>query len=92
MPLALAGSVAGALFAGPGWDEALIGLWLHLDHPDANRVATLDTEAGREWAHRIVLAWAEVAQAAGAPDDQLETGRQAALAQFAPHVLAGRPT
>jgi len=92
VPLALAGSAAGALFAGPGWDEALLGLWLHLDHPDADRVATLDTEPGREWAHRIVLVWVEVAHAAGAPADQLEAGRQAALAQFAPHVLVGRPT
>lgn len=89
VPLALAGSVAGALFAGPGWDEAFIGLWLHLNHSDADRVATLDTDQGREWAHRVVLAWVEVARAAGAPADQLEAGRQAALAQFAPHVPAG---
>lgn len=91
VPLAFAGSVAGALFAGPGWDEALIGLWLHLNHPDADRIATLDTDRGREWAHRVVLAWIGVAQAAGAPADQLEAGRQAALAQFAPHVLAQSP-
>ncbi len=91
VPLALAGSVAGALFAGPGWDEALIGLWLLLTHPDVDRVSTLDTEPGREWAHRVVLAWVEVARAAGAPADQLEAGHQAALAQFAPHVLADNP-
>ncbi|HEY5881577.1 MAG TPA: SRPBCC domain-containing protein [Nakamurella sp.] len=92
VPMAIAGSVAGALFAGPGWDEALIGLWLHLCEPDADRVATLDTAEGREWAHRVVLAWVEVADAAGAPADQLEAGRQAALAQFAPHVPAGEPS
>ncbi len=91
VPLAIAGSVAGALFAGPGWDEALIGLWLHLAHPDRDRVATLDARPGRDWAHRIVLAWVDVAAAAGAPADQLEAGRQAALAQFAPHSLTGDP-
>lgn len=92
VPLALAGSVAGALFAGPGWDEAFIGLWLHLVHPDADREATLDTDQGRDWAHRVVLTWDDVADAAGAPADQLQAGRQAALAQFAPHVLAGEPS
>jgi len=92
VPLALAGSVAGALFAGPGWDEALIGLWLELAHPDADRVATLDTGPGRKWAYQVVLAWVDVAESAGAPADQLEAGRQAALAQFAPHAAAGRPS
>jgi uncharacterized protein YndB with AHSA1/START domain len=92
VPLAFAGSVAGALFAGPGWDEALIGLWLHLSQPDVDRVATLDTDEGRDWAHRVVLAWVDVADAAGAPADQLDAGRQAAMAQFAPHVLAAEPT
>jgi len=92
VPLALAGSVAGALFAGPGWDEAFIGLWLQLTHPDADRGATLDTAEGRDWAHRVVLTWVGVAGSAGAPVDQLEAGRQAALAQFAPHVLAGEPS
>lgn len=91
VPLAIAGSVAGSLFAGPGWDEAFIGLWLHLEHPGADRVVTLDDDAGREWAYRVVLAWAQVADAAGAPADQLDAGRQAALAQFAPHAAVDNP-
>lgn len=92
VPLAFAGSVAGALFAGPGWDEALIGLWLHLEHPTADRGAILAIDQGRDWAYRVVLAWVEIADVAGAPADQLEAGRQAALAQFAPHVPAARPS
>jgi uncharacterized protein YndB with AHSA1/START domain len=30
VPLAMAGSAAGALFVGPGWDGALLGLGIHL--------------------------------------------------------------
>jgi uncharacterized protein YndB with AHSA1/START domain len=87
VPLAMAGSVAGALFAGPGWDEAFLRLTRHL----AGDPRAMDAESPEvlDAAHRSVLAWVDVASAAGATAEQIEPVRQMAMAQFAPHVAAG---
>lgn len=85
VPLSMAQNVAGALFVGPGWDGAFLGLGLYIageavgdPHEFANspevvrfNVVSIDR-------------WTTVADQAGATPEEIEQGRAMALAQFAP--------
>ncbi|EMY32778.1 hypothetical protein D477_018384 [Arthrobacter crystallopoietes BAB-32] len=82
--LETAGSGAGALFVGPGWDVALVALGLFL----AGRM-TMDpsewenTPEVREAAKVSIDAWAKAAETSGtATADQIEQGVAVATAQF----------
>ncbi|MEV4539463.1 SRPBCC family protein [Asanoa sp. NPDC049518] len=86
VPIEMAGSGAGALFVGPGWDGALLGLALHLagevfDDP----IAYAGSPEVREFSRGSVDAWEAVVASSGtATADETAAGRQMALAQFAP--------
>ncbi|SDS48096.1 Uncharacterized conserved protein YndB, AHSA1/START domain [Friedmanniella luteola] len=82
VPRALAGSGAGALYAGPGWDEALLHLGLLLEQdPPVRATPEQDAELGR----RSVPAWVEVVRASGtATSEEVEEAAAVAAAQYAP--------
>ncbi|MGY1829504.1 SRPBCC family protein [Geodermatophilus sp. SYSU D01180] len=86
VPLALAGSGAGALFVGPGWDVALLGLALHLRGEDvADPVAWEAGEDVRRFNAASVDAWVDTVTASGtATPEEVAGGEAAARAQFAP--------
>ncbi len=85
VPVAMAGSGAGALYVGPGWDLALFALGRYLagdvaDDPVAAGASPEGVELGRQ----SVEAWVAVVGVSGtATADEVAAGREAALAQFA---------
>jgi uncharacterized protein YndB with AHSA1/START domain len=81
VPRALAGSGAGALYAGPGWDEALLHLDLLLEHhPALPRSPEQDLELGR----LSVPAWARAVEASGtATTAEVTEATAVAEAQYA---------
>jgi uncharacterized protein YndB with AHSA1/START domain len=86
VPAAFAGSGAGALFVGPGWDVALLGLALHVAGEDVGDPVAW--EAGEEVRAATVAsieAWVATVTASGtATEEEVAGGEAAARAQFAP--------
>lgn len=85
VPLAMAQNVAGALFVGPGWDGAFLGLGLYV----AGKAAGDPVEAANspevvEFNIAAIELWSTVAGDAGATPEEVAQGRAMALAQFAP--------
>jgi uncharacterized protein YndB with AHSA1/START domain len=79
VPIEMAGSGAGALFVGPGWDGIFVGLGLHLSGEDVKDPVTGDH------AHRSIDAWVAAVETSGtASADEIAAGKAAALGQFAP--------
>jgi uncharacterized protein YndB with AHSA1/START domain len=85
VPLSMAQSIAGALYVGPGWDGALVGLDLYVrgeapedpvEAANSPEVIALNRESITFWAH--------AARAGGATEDEVAAGVAAATAQFAP--------
>ena len=89
VPAAMAGSGAGALWVGPGWDLTLIGLALHLDgHADVQGVES--GPQGPELGRGSVAAWVAAIGASGTATAEETAGAEAAaLAQFAPAAPHG---
>jgi uncharacterized protein YndB with AHSA1/START domain len=85
VPVAMAGSIAGALFVGPGWDGGLLGLYLHVTgHADGDPVAAATSPEAVDVTHRSLLAWIDVVAAGDVTPDELEAVREAAMAQYPP--------
>ncbi|MEU4834293.1 SRPBCC family protein [Streptosporangium sp. NPDC023615] len=86
VPLAMVGSGAGALYVGPGWDNALLALDLFFTGEiGLDPVAAQDSPEGREFSRRSIPAWTAAVESsgtAGAADTAAAV--EAALAQFAP--------
>ncbi len=84
VPLAMAGSGAGALFVGPGWDGALLGLGLHL----GGTVVGDPLEAASspevvEFNRGSIERWADAVQTSGtATAEEVAGAREAAVAQY----------
>lgn len=81
----MAQSVAGALFVGPGWDGAFLGLGLYV----AGEAVGDPREAANspevvEFNIASIDRWSTVADQAGATPEEVEQTRAIALAQFAP--------
>ncbi|MFF1632685.1 SRPBCC domain-containing protein [Leifsonia sp. NPDC058248] len=84
VPLAMAGSGAGALFVGPGWDGALLGLGIHLGgelvgdpREAANSPVVLDFNRGS------IDRWTEAVETSGtATPDEIAALRAVAVAQY----------
>ena len=88
VPKALAGGVAGALYVGPGWDGALLGLGLYLDGVvSEDPVAAASSPETQAFSAESVSAWVGVLEATGADADTIAGARQAAMAQFAPDLV-----
>jgi uncharacterized protein YndB with AHSA1/START domain len=86
VPAAFAGSGAGALYVGPGWDVALLGLALWLSGELVDDPATWEASPEvREVSAGSIDAWTAAVRASGtASDDELAAGVAAARAQFTP--------
>lgn len=84
VPLALAGSGAGALFVGPGWDGAFLGLGIHLrgeatgdPHQAANSPEVIEFNRGS------IDRWTEAIETSGtAGPGEIAGAREVALAQY----------
>jgi uncharacterized protein YndB with AHSA1/START domain len=86
VPAAFAGSGAGALYVGPGWDVALLGLALWLSGELVDDPATWEASPEvRKVSAGSIDAWTAAVRASGtASDDELAAGVAAARAQFTP--------
>jgi hypothetical protein len=89
VPLAMAGSGAGALFVGPGWDGGLLGLGIHLRGESVgDPYAAANSPEVIEFNKGSIAGWTEAVEASGtAGADEIAGARQAAIAQFT--VLPG---
>ena len=86
VPIEMAGSGAGALYVGPGWDGAFLGLALFLagmvtDDP----VAAANSPEAQEFSRQSVDAWeAAIVDSGTATEAEVAGAKAASLAQFAP--------
>ena len=89
VPLSLAGSAAGALYVGPGWDGALMGVALYLDGQVADDpVAAANSPEAQQFCIESIDAWTAAVESTGSADaDAIAAARQAGLAQFAPDLV-----
>ena len=88
VPKSMAGSGAGALYVGPGWDEALLGLTRFVAGGMADDpVAAMNTLEMQEYNLRTIDAWTAAVEASGtATDEELTAAITAAKAQYAPDL------
>jgi uncharacterized protein YndB with AHSA1/START domain len=86
VPIEIAQSGAGALWVGPGWDGALLGLGLFLrGEAPGDPVAAASSPEAQAFSEQSVRAWAAVVEESGtATAEQLATATEVSLAQFAP--------
>lgn len=86
VPIEMAESVAGALYVGPGWDSALVGLDRFLrGEAVGDPVAAANSAQAQEFSRQSVHAWAVVVKDSGAATpEQLAAATAVSLAQFAP--------
>ena len=91
VPIEIAQSGAGALWVGPGWDGALLGLGLFLrGEAVGDPVAAASSPEALEFYKQSVHAWVEVVKDSGtATDEELAAATEVSLAQFAPEAPAG---
>ena len=88
VPKEIAQSGAGALYVGPGWDGALMGLDLYLrgeviDDP----AAMASSPEVQEFSKQSVHVWTEAVETSGtATADEIAAATEVSLAQFAPDV------
>src|SRR5262245_5160538 len=86
VPIEMAQSGAGALYVGPGWDGALMGLGMFLrGEAVGDPVAAANSPEAQEFSEQSVHAWAAVVKdSATATAEQLAAATEVSLAQFAP--------
>ena len=88
VPMEFAGSGAGALYVGPGWDGAFMALALFLDGRVADDpVAAASSPEAQEFSRDSIDAWKAAIEASGtAGPEEIAAAIAAALAQFVPDV------
>jgi uncharacterized protein YndB with AHSA1/START domain len=88
VPVAFAGSGAGALYVGPGWDAAVLGLGLYLrgEHVD-DPAAWENSPEVQRFSAAAIDAWVQ-AVGTTATGDEVTAAAEAARAQFCPDVPA----
>jgi uncharacterized protein YndB with AHSA1/START domain len=86
VPIEMAQSGAGALYVGPGWDGALLGLGLFLrGEAVGDPVAAANSPEAQEFSKQSVHAWSAVVKDSGtATTEELAAATEVSLAQFAP--------
>jgi uncharacterized protein YndB with AHSA1/START domain len=91
VPIEIAQSGAGAMWVGPGWDGALLGLGLFLrGEVVGDPVEAANSPEARAFSKESVHAWAAVVEDSGtATAEQLAEATQISLAQFAPDQATG---
>ncbi|GAB1822824.1 SRPBCC domain-containing protein [Herbidospora sp. RD11066] len=76
VPVAMAQSGAGALWVGPGWDEAFLALEVFL--------TGVEGKVTKEYGQATVAAWVAAIEASGtATAEEIEAARQMAIQQYA---------
>jgi len=91
VPMEIAQSGAGALYVGPGWDGALMGLdlFLHGEVVD-DPVAAASSPETQEFSKQSVHAWTAAVESSGtAGADEIAAASEASLAHFAPDLNGG---
>ncbi|WP_433870892.1 SRPBCC domain-containing protein [Saccharopolyspora sp. CA-218241] len=93
VPLAVAGSGAGALFAGPGWDATLLALDLHLrGEPVVDPIRWQRSEEGQRFSQQMIRSWVAVIGSSGTADgDAIAEALRAASAQWTPDLVGRDP-
>ncbi|MFE9747718.1 SRPBCC domain-containing protein [Saccharothrix saharensis] len=90
VPKAMAGSGAGALYVGPGWDGAFLGLALYLAgevHEGFDPVAAADAPETQRFNAGSIDAWAAVVAESGtASADELNAAVAMAEGQYTPDL------
>ncbi|MFW3172153.1 SRPBCC family protein [Geodermatophilus sp. CPCC 206100] len=91
VPVAIAGSGAGALYVGPGWDVGVLGLGQYLDGVVVADVPAWEGSAEvQRFTERAIAAWVEVVAGSGtASGEETAAAAEVARAQFTPDLLAG---
>ena len=89
VPMAMAGSSAGALFVGPGWDGAVMGLGLYLTGQfTGDPVEAANSPEVIAFNGLSIEKWTAVLEASGtATPEQIAGGVEAARAQFTPDAV-----
>jgi hypothetical protein len=82
----MAGSGAGALFVGPGWDGALLALGLFVrGEVSDDPIAAASSPEALEFSRQSVHAWTEAVTASRtATAEEIAAGVEMSMAQFAP--------
>ena len=88
VPIEMAGSTAGALYVGPGWDGAFMALDLFLVGEMAeDPVAAAGSPEAQEFSKQSVHLWRSVVEVSGgASDDEIAAATEVSLGQFAPDL------
>jgi uncharacterized protein YndB with AHSA1/START domain len=86
VPIEMAQSGAGAMWVGPGWDGALMGLGLYVAGEVADDpVAAASSPEALAFSREAVQKWADAVEASGtATPEQLSEALHLSMAQFAP--------
>jgi uncharacterized protein YndB with AHSA1/START domain len=86
VPIAMAGSGAGALWVGPGWDGGFLALDLYLRGEVAeDPVAAASSPEAVEFSRQSVQAWIAAIESSGtASAEEIAGAAEVSLAQFAP--------
>jgi uncharacterized protein YndB with AHSA1/START domain len=84
VPLAMAGSGAGALFVGPGWDGALLGLGIYLrGEAVGDPLAAANSPQVIEFNKESIDAWTTAIESSStATADEIAALREVAVAQY----------
>jgi uncharacterized protein YndB with AHSA1/START domain len=83
VPLAMAGSGAGALFVGPGWDGALLGLAVHLGGVVGDPQEAANSPEVIEFNRGSISRWTEAIESSGtASDEEIAGAHEVAVAQY----------
>jgi uncharacterized protein YndB with AHSA1/START domain len=86
VPIEMAGSGAGALWVGPGWDGMLLGLSLFLrGEVVEDPIAAANSPEAQTFSRQSVRVWAStIGESGTATTDEIDAATQMSLAQFAP--------
>lgn len=89
VPIELAGSTAGALYVGPGWDGALLGIALYLaGEVRGDPVAAANSPEVQDFNVKSIQEWIAAVEASGMADaDSIAAAQEVSLAQFAPDLV-----
>jgi len=92
VPLEMAGSAAGALYVGPGWDGAVLGLGLFLaGELIEDPVAMANSLEVQEFSLQSLRLWAAIARESNtATEDEIQAASEVSAMQFAPDLLAAK--
>ena len=89
VPIEMAGSGAGALYVGPGWDGALLGIAQYLaGEVVSDPVAAANSPEVQDFNVSSIKEWIAAVEASDTADaDTISAAQQAALAQYAPDLV-----